>query len=131
MSNKKLDEVSNDIIGAAMEVHKYVGPGYSDSVYHKCLDQELKIRGLRTKTRSFTPFQYKGISVDCELKLDILVEDSIVVEVKTQDNIVPSNETELLDYMKLLNKQKGVLINFNNVTKKDGIVFVDSKEYQN
>jgi len=131
MSNKKLDEVSHDIIGAALEVHKYVGPGYSDSVYHKCLDQELKIRGLRTRTRSSAPFQYKGISVDCELKLDILVEDSIVVEVKAIDTILPSNEAQLLDYMKLLNKPKGLLINFNNVTSKDGIVSLEAEEYQN
>ncbi len=113
MTKKYLDELTYQIIGAAIEVHKGLGPGLLESVYHKCLRQEFIIRSLNFGSEFLVPVEYKGIHVDTDLRCDFLVEDSIVVELKAVDIIAPVFEAQLLTYMKLLEKPKGILINFN------------------
>ncbi|MCW5912265.1 MAG: GxxExxY protein [Cyclobacteriaceae bacterium] len=112
MTKKYLDELTYEIVGAAIEVHKSLGPGLLESVYHKCLKQELMIRNLNFGSE-FVPVEYKGIHVETDLRCDFLVENSIVVELKAVDIIAPVFEAQLLTYMKLLGKPKGILINFN------------------
>lgn len=121
MTKKYLDELTYQIIGAAIEVHKSLGPGLLESVYHKCLRQEFIIRRLNFGSEFLVPVEYKGIHVETDLRCDFLVEDSIVVELKAVDAIAPIFEAQLLTYMKLLQKPKGILINFNCVNLfKDG-----------
>ena len=111
-TKKELDELTYKIIGAAIEVHKMLGPGLLESVYHKCLKQELMLRGLSFVSEFLVPVHYKGVDIDTELRCDLLVEDKIVVELKAVDTIAPVFESQLLTYMKLLEKPKGILINF-------------------
>ncbi|MCJ7553800.1 MAG: GxxExxY protein [Ignavibacteriaceae bacterium] len=113
MTKKYLNDLTYQIVGAAIEVHKALGPGLLESVYHKCLKQELLLRKLRFVSELLVPVNYKGLELDAELRCDFLVEDAIVVEIKAVDAIAPVFEAQLLTYMKLLNKPKGILINFN------------------
>lgn len=113
ITKKYIDEISYNIIGCAIEVHKQIGPGLLESVYEKCLLRELNIQGLNTKAQQKIPLNYKGINLDAELRYDILVEDLIIVELKAMDGILPIHEAVLLTYMKMLQKPKGILINFN------------------
>jgi GxxExxY protein len=113
MTKKYLNDLTYQIIGAAIEVHKALGPGLLESVYHKCLKQELFIRQLDFVSELIVPVNYKGLDLDAELRCDILVKDAIVVEIKAIDAIAPVHEAQLLTYMKLLKKPKGILINFN------------------
>jgi len=108
-----LDELSYKVIGCAIEVHKNLGPGLLESVYEKCFVRELLIQSIDFKKQIQVPIQYKGIYLDTELRLDILVEDLILVELKAIDGILPVHEAQVLTYMKLLQKPKGILINFN------------------
>jgi GxxExxY protein len=121
MTKKYLDELTYQIIGAAIEVHKSLGPGLLESVYHKCLRQEFTLRGLNFGSEFLVPVEYKGIHVETDLRCDFLVDNAIVVELKAVDAIAPMFEAQLLTYMKLLHKPKGILINFNCVNLfKDG-----------
>jgi GxxExxY protein len=113
ITKKVLDDLTYQIVGAAIEVHITLGPGLLESVYHKCLKQEFFERKLSYSSELFVPVNYKGIEVDAELRCDFLIEDKIVVELKAVDAIAPVFEAQLLTYMKLLQKPKGILINFN------------------
>jgi GxxExxY protein len=115
MTKKYLDELTYQIIGAAIEVHKALGPGLLESIYHKCLKQEFLLRKLSFQSEILVPVSYKGISVDTELRCDLLVENAIALELKSSEEIIPIYEAQLLTYMKLLEKPKGILINFNCV----------------
>jgi len=108
-----LDELTYKIIGCAIEVHKQLGPGLLESVYQKCFNHELVIKPLNFTSQICTPINYKGIILEADLRLDVLVEDLIIVELKAMDGILPVHEAQLLTYMKLLQKPKGILINFN------------------
>src|SRR6516165_6836251 len=112
-SQRYLDELSYKIIGSAIEVHKNLGPGLLESVYEKCFIRELLLRSIDFKKQIRVPIHYKGIYLDTELRLDILVENVILVELKAIDGILPVHEARVLTYMKLLQKPKGILINFN------------------
>lgn len=127
MTKKFLDDLTYKIIGAAIEVHKDLGPGLLESVYQKCLKQEFFLRELKYSSELFVPVQYKGIEVDTELRCDFLIEDSIVVELKAVDALAPVHEAQILTYMKLLHKPKGILINFNcaNLFKEGQRTFVN------
>jgi len=121
MMKKYLDELTYQIIGAAIEVHKSLGPGLLESVYHKCLRQEFTLRGLNFGSEFLVPVEYKGIHVETDLRCDFLVDNAIVVELRAVDATAPIFEAQLLTYMKLLHKPKGILINFNCVNLfKDG-----------
>lgn len=113
ITQKYLDELTYQLIGAAIEVHKELGPGLLESVYDKCFKSEIAHKGLQYKSQLYVPVVYKNLQLDTELRLDFLVEDLIVVELKATELIHPLYEAQLLTYMKLLQKPKGLLINFN------------------
>jgi len=113
IAKRYLDELTYKIIGCAIEVHKQLGPGLLESVYQKCFNHELLIKGLNFISQVCTPVNYKGLILEADLILDVLVEDIIIVELKAMEGILPVHEAQLLTYMKLLQKPKGILINFN------------------
>lgn len=112
MTKYEIDQLTYKIIGAAIEVHKMVGPGLIESVYHKCMKKELALRGLAYNSELVIDFEYKGEAIETGLRCDLLIEDSIVVELKALDVVHPIHEAKLLTYMKLLGKPKGIMINF-------------------
>lgn len=99
--------------GAAIEVHKSLGPGLLESVYHKCLKHELELRKIKFQSELLIPIQYKGIEVDAELRCDFLIEEKLVVELKSVTEMKPIFEAQILSYMNLLKIPIGLLINFN------------------
>lgn len=127
LTQKYLDELTYQIIGGAIEVHKQLGPGLIESVYEKCFNQEISLRKINFKTQLWVPVEYKGINLEAELRLDVLVEDLVLVELKAVEGILPVHEAQVLTYMKLLKKPKGILINFNciNIFKEGQKTFVN------
>jgi GxxExxY protein len=121
ITKKYLDELTYRIIGCAIEVHKKIGPGLLESVCEKCFLKELEIQGISYRNQVWVPIEYKGLELDTELRLDVLVEDLICVELKAQEGLLPVHDAVLLSYMRMLNKPKGILINFHSVNIfKDG-----------
>lgn len=113
ITQKYLDELTYKIIGCAIEVHKHLGPGLLESVYEKCFIHELGLRELHYQSQQKVPVSYKNIHLDAELRFDVLVENLIIVELKSIDGILPIHEAVLLTYLKMLSKPKGIIINFN------------------
>ena len=113
MTQKYLNELTFTIIGAAIHIHKELGPGLLESVYEKCMVHLLKQKGLKVISQQKVPLVFNGLYLDCELRFDILVEDTIIVEIKAVDCLQPIHSAQLLTYLRLLEKPKGVLINFN------------------
>jgi GxxExxY protein len=113
MTQKYLNELTHTIIGAAIEIHKELGPGLLESIYEKCLTHLLKEKGLQLIMQQKVPLVFRGLYLDCDLRFDLLVENSIIVEIKAVDGLLPIHEAQLLTYLKLLAKPKGILINFN------------------
>ena len=113
ITKKYLNELTYKVIACAIEVHKYLGPGLLESVYEKCFLRELALRGLAFRNQCWVPLQYKGLELDTELRLDVLVEDILCVELKAQDCLLPIHDAVLLSYMRMLEKPKGILINFH------------------
>ena len=115
------DRLSNQIIGCAIEVHKVLGPGLLESAYEQCLAHELNIVGLEFKKQYSLPVVYKGVKLDCGYRIDILVENTLIVELKCVESIQRIHEAQILTYMKLANKKTGLLINFHVDLLKHGI----------
>ncbi len=115
MNKKYLNELTFKVIGCAIEVHKHLGPGLLESIYEKCFLKELSIRGISYCNQLWVPLQYKGLELDTELRLDVLVEDILCVELKAQAGLLPIHDAVLLSYMQMLQKPKGILINFHCV----------------
>lgn len=113
MDKKLLDELTYELIGAAIEVHQELGPGLLESVYQNCYEYELSERKLSFVAQKEIPIIYKEKTIDAKLRLDLLVEDIIIVELKAVEEIANIHQAQLLTYMKLLEKPKGLLINFN------------------
>ncbi len=109
------------IIGAAIEVHKALGPGLLESAYEQCLCRELALQEIPFQRQVDLPVEYKDVRLDCGYKMDIVVDDSIIVELKSVDKLLPIHEAQLLTYLKLSHRQIGLLINFNTPVLKDGI----------
>ena len=120
-TKERSDVLSNAIIGAAIEVHRELGPGLLESVYEECLYRELAQRGVPVRRQVPVPVIYKGVTLDSTLRLDMLVEDLVVVEVKAVDHLDRVHEAQLLSYLKLSNLWLGMLINFNVPVLKGGI----------
>ena len=118
---KREDELSNIIIGCAIEVHRHLGPGLLESAYEECLCRELSINNIAFERQKPLPVNYKGINLDCGYKLDIVVEKLVIVELKAIEQIIPIHQAQLLTYLKLSNLKLGLLINFNVPILKDGI----------
>ena len=108
-----IKELVYHVNGAAIEVHKFLGPGLLESVYHKCLKHELTTQEITFNSELVVPISYKGLELDAGLRCDFFVEDTLVVEIKSVDTMHPIFEAQLLTYMKLLNSPLGLLINFN------------------
>jgi GxxExxY protein len=127
ITQKYLDELTYQIIGCAIEVHKQLGPGLIESVYAKCYNRELSLRNLNFQNQLWVPIEYKGMSLEADLRLDVLIQDLVLVELKAIEGILPVHEAQVLTYMKLLKKPKGVLINFNctNIFKEGQKTFVN------
>jgi len=117
----KINEITQNIIGCAIEVHKSLGPGLLESAYEECLAFELGKKGLLYRRQQPTPVVYKNIKLDCGYRIDLLVENSVVVELKVVDEFCPVHEAQILTYMKLSNMRFGLLINFNVTALKNGI----------
>jgi GxxExxY protein len=115
-------ELTHAIIGAAIEVHRALGPGLLEAAYEVSLEHELVQRGLRVRRQVGMPVQYKGVSLDAGYRLDLLVEDTVVVEVKAVDGLTRVHEAQLLTYLRLSGVRIGLLINFNERVLKDGVL---------
>jgi len=126
MTQKIINELTHQIIGGAIEVHKELGPGLLESIYEKCLIHILRKRGLRLVMQQKVPLFFQGLHLDCDLRFDLLVEDIIIVEIKAVEILIPIHEAQLLTYLKLLGKPKGILLNFNctNIFKEGQKTFV-------
>ncbi|MGM0582380.1 MAG: GxxExxY protein [Bacteroidota bacterium] len=108
-----LKELTYNINGAAIEVHKELGPGLLESIYHQCLIHELKKRNINFQTERLIEVSYKGLNLDTNLRCDLLIENSICIELKAVKEVLPVHEAQLITYMKLLKVPKGILFNFN------------------
>jgi GxxExxY protein len=118
----RYEDLTKEIIGAAIEVHKTIGPGLLEGVYEECLCYELKLRNLSFARQLIVPITYKGVALDCGYRLDVVVESTVILELKSVDRIHPIFEAQLLTYMRLLQKPVGLLINFNVPILRSGIV---------
>lgn len=117
----EFDELSHRVIGCGLEVHKHLGPGLLESTYEQCLAHELSQAGIGFKLQQPMPVAYKGILLDCGYRVDLLVEDRMILELKSVDKLLPIHEAQLLTYMKLARVSIGFLMNFNVKQFKDGM----------
>ncbi len=115
------DQITNSIIGAAIQVHRALGPGLLESAYEACLAYELAQRGLKIEQQKPLPVIYNDVKLDCAYRLDLLVEEAIIVEVKSVDRLAPIHQAQFLSYLKLSGLRVGLLVNFNVKVLKDGI----------
>jgi len=116
-----INQITKIIIGCAIEVHKELGPGLLESAYEECLVYELRKAGLNAERQVPVPVIYKEIKLECGYRMDILVEKTVIVELKTVDNLIPVHEAQILTHMKFAKKEVGLLINFNVILLKNGI----------
>ena len=119
--NDRVNQITQAVIGAAMEVHRTLGPGLLESAYHECLCRELTVRGIPYERERPIPLEYKGVHLECGYRLDLLVADAVVVEVKSVEALAPVHEAQLLTYLRLGGWRVGLLINFNVPVLKQGI----------
>jgi GxxExxY protein len=125
-TQKEINQLSRAIIGYAIDVHKELGPGLLEIIYEKCLAYLLIQNGYSVERQQVIPLNFRGLNLDCDLRFDLLVNNLIIVELKTVDELRPIHEAQLLTYLKLLKKPKGILINFNclNIFKDGQQTFV-------
>jgi GxxExxY protein len=115
------DEITSKVIGAAIEVHKVLGPGLLESAYEECLCYELSQIGLSFERQVDLPVIYKGVHLDCGYRMDLVVENSVIVEIKAVEQIIKIHEAQLLSYLKLYKKAVGLLLNFHSPILKSGL----------
>jgi GxxExxY protein len=115
------ERLTREIIGAAIEVHRELGPGLLESSYEVCLSRELELRGISFEFEKPLPLEYKGVKLDCGYRLDLLVAGLVIGEVKSVEALAPIHEAQLLTYLKLTGVKVGLLINFNVVVPKAGL----------
>ncbi len=117
----ELDRVTQDIIGAAIEVHRALGPGLLESAYEACLTFDLMERGHHVEAQKPLLLAYKGVKLDCAYRLDLLVDEKVIVEIKSTEQLLPIHQAQVLSYLKLSGCKVGLLLNFNVPVLKDGI----------
>lgn len=117
----EFDKLSNRVIGCAIEVHRHLGPGLLESTYEQCLAHELRIANMPFKLQYPLPVEYKGIKLDCGYRIDLLIDNSLIIELKAVEKILPIHQAQLLTYMKLSGISIGLLMNFNVEYIKNGI----------
>jgi GxxExxY protein len=121
MEDFYIEEIAKQIVHSAFSVHKALGPGLLESIYQDCLVQELSDRNIMVKSEVQVPVHYKGKQLNKDLRLDLLVEDQVIIEVKAVEVLMPVHVAQILSYLKLSDKRLGFLINFNVPLLKDGI----------
>lgn len=124
-----INQLSYKIIGCAIEVHRELGPGLLESIYEKCLIYELTQNGFEVQSQLAVPVIYKEISFDCDLRLDILVNDLIIIELKAVESILPIFQAQLMTYLRLLHKPKGLLINFNSENISESLLSMVTRDF--
>jgi len=123
MNNEnKLNKITETIIGSSINIHRELGPGLLESAYEACLVYDLTKTGLKVEQQKPLPITYRGIKLDCAYRIDLLVDNLVIVEIKSLDNILPIHKVQLLSYLRLSDIKLGLLINFNVDVLKDGIV---------
>jgi GxxExxY protein len=118
---ERADRLSREVIGAAIEVHRLMGPGLIEGIYEKCLMRELSLRRLGAVNQRLVRIEYKGLEFEEPLRFDVLVEDCLLLELKSVQEVLPLHKAQLLSYMKLLDVPVGLLINFHELKVVDGI----------
>ena len=116
------EALSNAIIAAAIEVHRALGPGLLESAYMRCFEHELKLRGIPFRREVDLPVVFKGVCLECGYRMDFVIDEQIVVEIKAVEALAPIHEAQLLTYLRLSGIRVGLLINFNTTVLKDGIM---------
>jgi GxxExxY protein len=117
----KFSALSQQVIGCAIEVHRVLGPGLLESTYEQCLARELSLNNIEFVTQHPLPVEYKGVRIDCGYRVDVLVANEIILELKSVQELMPVHEAQLLTYMSLAGMKQGFLINFNVRRLKDGL----------
>ena len=118
---QRLNRLTGLIIGCCIEVHRALGPGLLESVYEECLSFEMSEKGLKFERQKEVPIVYKGVRLNSGYRIDLLVEEKVIIELKSVDRILPVHKAQILSYMKLINSEIGLLINFNVPVLKNGI----------
>ncbi len=121
MEHDRLENIAKEILNASFSVHKEMGPGLLESIYELCLIKELDLLGLEVKSQVSIPLFYKGCELSKDFRIDILVENEIILEIKAVETLLPVHEAQIISYLKLTNKQLGFLINFNVSLLKNGL----------
>lgn len=117
------EELTERVIGAAIEVHRALGPGLLESAYEECLSHEFHLRGIPFARQVSLPVEYKGVRLDCGYRLDLVVESVLILEIKCVEHVLPVHEAQLLTYMKMTGKRVGIILNFNvPVLTRGGII---------
>ena len=126
-TQKQINELTYEVIGCAIEVHKHLGAGLLESIYHQCLIEELKSKNINYKSELKLPIIYKGKELETDFRCDLFIENCLVVELKSVSEIHPMHDAQLLTYMKLLKAPKGIIINFNckNIFKEGQKTYVN------
>jgi GxxExxY protein len=119
---QKADDLSRQVIGAAIEVHRLKGPGLIESIYERCLMRELELRGIGAVNQRLVRIEYKGLVFDEPLRFDVLAEACLLLELKCVQEVLPIHKAQLLSYMKLLDIPRGLIINFHELRLIDGVV---------
>ena len=119
--NRSFDEITEAIIGSAINVHRELGPGLLESAYEACMVYDLGQAGLKVEQQKPLPILYQGVRLDCGYRLDLIVEDEIIVEIKAIEKLLPIHKAQLLSYLRLSDRKVGLLINFNVEVLKEGI----------
>ena len=117
----RFQELTELVIGAAIEVHRVLGPRLLENAYEECLCHELHLRELRFERQVSLPVRYKGVNLECGYRIDIIVEGRLILELKTVEKLLPIHDAQLLTYLKLTNKRLGLLLNFSVPTMRQGI----------
>lgn len=114
-SKAYLKDLTYQVNGAAIEVHKALGAGLLESTYHRCMKHELLLRGISFQTEMLVPVHYKGLDIDANLRCDLFIENVLTIELKSVDKVMPIHEAQIITYMKLLGSPKGIIYNFNTI----------------
>lgn len=131
VTQDQVNQLAYKVVGCAIEVHDHLGPGLLESIYEKCIIEELYNRDLKVRSQVPVPISYKGKRIDHDLKLDLLINDLVIVELKAVENMLPVFEAQLLSYLKLADKPKGLLINFHCENIVDNMVPLVTQKFAN
>ena len=127
-TKQNLKDLVYNVNGAAIEVHKSLGPGLLESVYHKCLIRELELRNIKFQSELSIPIQYKGIEVDAELRCDLLIEDKVIVELKATEFLMDIHTAQIMNYLKATPIEVGMLLNFGEEPEFKRVIYTNNRK---